>query len=343
MRTDSAAQPSSSRNTLSYFPLAGSIAGSLVGVFTQQLLLACLPLYLNLLLVQIRDRQRYLAIVQNQSKQTQAIATFQTQFQQSSQQLQQQLAGLQSRFDQFQPQAPTGLTRTHLQPVINQIRELQIENKQFKLRDIPQLQQQIDVVQSSLKDRLDSEPPPVVQPSEPQTPAIFIDAANLEYSARDLNLLLDYQKIYRFLTKGMKQPRVFFYTGERPGDARQKKQLDWLTGIGYQLVTKKMVRQPGGTEKANLDVELELDMYRLANTLSRAVLVSGDGDFNQAVQLLKQQGIAVDVISFRSCTSKALIKAANRYIDLEQRTTEICTSGVSPLTVFIPNKLQSAG
>lgn len=320
---------------LHYLPLAGSIASSLIGVWFQQIILACLPLYLNLALIQVRNRQRDLAIAQQQGQSAPLLADQQ-------QQLQQQLHQLQIQLDQCLVPQQTVLTKTHLQPLINQIHQLQIANKQLSLGVIPQLQQQLDAVTCFVQDQTVTAESTTAPVAIDRSPAIFIDAANLEFSARDLNLQLDYIKFYRFLTQGIAQPRVFFYTGKRPGDSRQRQFLDWLTQIGYQVITKKLVRMPDGTEKANLDVNLALDMYRLANTIDRAVLVSGDGDFTPAVRLLQQQNIVVDVMSFRSRTSKTLSQTANRYFDLEQRQDKICATGINLLTTVIPKKLQSA-
>jgi uncharacterized LabA/DUF88 family protein len=57
-------------------------------------------------------------------------------------------------------------------------------------------------------------------------------------------------------------------------------------------------------------------MMRMAEKLDIAVVVSGDGDFAPAIYAVQQQGVRVEVISFRGNTSSDLIDAADVFIDI---------------------------
>ncbi len=86
---------------------------------------------------------------------------------------------------------------------------------------------------------------------------------------------------------------------------------------GYRVVTKDLIQLPDGSKKANLDVEIAVDMMRLANHLDTAILVSGDGDLAYAVDAITYRGVRVEVVSLRSMTSDSLINVADCYIDLD--------------------------
>ena len=92
---------------------------------------------------------------------------------------------------------------------------------------------------------------------------------------------------------------------------------------GYRVITKELVQLPDGSKKANLDVEIAVDMLSLVGCYDTAVLVSGDGDLAYAVDAVSYRGIRVEVVSLRSMTSDSLINVADRYIDLEGIKTDI--------------------
>jgi uncharacterized LabA/DUF88 family protein len=86
---------------------------------------------------------------------------------------------------------------------------------------------------------------------------------------------------------------------------------------GYRVIAKDLVQLPDGSKKANLDVEIAVDMMALVDSYDTAVLVSGDGDLAYAVNSVSYRGVRVEVVSLRSMTSDSLINVSDRYIDLE--------------------------
>lgn len=86
---------------------------------------------------------------------------------------------------------------------------------------------------------------------------------------------------------------------------------------GYRVISKELVQLPDGSKKANLDVEIAVDMMALIGSYDTAVLVSGDGDLAYAVDAASYRGVRVEVVSLRSMTSDHLINVADRYVDLE--------------------------
>jgi uncharacterized LabA/DUF88 family protein len=147
--------------------------------------------------------------------------------------------------------------------------------------------------------------------------AIFIDGSNLFYAALQLGIEIDYTKLLCRLTGGSRLLRSFFYTGVDPTNEKQQGFLLWMRRNGYRVITKELIQLPDGSKKANLDVEIAVDMIALVGCYDTAILVSGDGDLAYAVDAVSYRGIRVEVVSLRSMTSDSLINVSDRYIDLD--------------------------
>jgi uncharacterized LabA/DUF88 family protein len=147
--------------------------------------------------------------------------------------------------------------------------------------------------------------------------AIFIDGSNLFYAAMQLGIEIDYTKLLCFLAGNDRLLRSFFYTGVDRTNEKQQGFLLWMRRNGYRVVAKDLVQHPDGSKKANLDVEIAVDMLTLAGHYDTAVLVSGDGDLSYAVNAVSYKGARVEVVSLRSMTSDTLINVADCYIDMD--------------------------
>ncbi|MEM7555770.1 MAG: NYN domain-containing protein [Cyanobacteria bacterium P01_A01_bin.84] len=153
--------------------------------------------------------------------------------------------------------------------------------------------------------------------------AIFIDGANLFYAAMHLGLEIDYTKLLRRLTKERQLMRAYFYTGVDRTNEKQQGFLLWMSRNGYRVVTKELVQFPDGSKKANLDVEIAIDMMNFARYCDTLILLSGDGDLAYAVDTITYRGVHVEVVSLASMTSESLIRVADFYTDLEHIKEEI--------------------
>lgn len=145
---------------------------------------------------------------------------------------------------------------------------------------------------------------------------VFIDGSNLFYAAAQLSIEIDYVKLLHYLTARDYLVHVFFYTGYDPTNEKQNGFLHWMNHNGFRVITKAVAQAPNGAKSANLDVEIAVDMMRLAHHCDTIVLVSGDGDFVYVVDAIAAQGVRVEVIGLRSMTNTSLIDVANCYIDL---------------------------
>ena len=146
--------------------------------------------------------------------------------------------------------------------------------------------------------------------------AVFIDGNNLFHAARFHNLDIDYNKLLRVLLGDGRLLRAFFYTGVDIGAERQQGFLLWMRRNGFRVIQKELKTFYDGSRKANLDVEIAVDMLSLAGCYDTAVLVSGDEDFVYAVNAVAYKGCRVEVAGFRSNTAPKLIDVADYFIDL---------------------------
>lgn len=147
--------------------------------------------------------------------------------------------------------------------------------------------------------------------------AIFIDGANLLHAALQLEFEIDYIKLLQCLTRDRQLLRAYFYTGVNPQNQKQQNFLHWMRCNGYRVVSKELIQHQDGSKKANLDVEMAVDMLMLADYCNTFVLLSGTGALAYAIDKVAYQGVQMEVVSLPSMTSDLLIDFADRYINLE--------------------------
>jgi uncharacterized LabA/DUF88 family protein len=153
--------------------------------------------------------------------------------------------------------------------------------------------------------------------------AIFIDGSNLFYAASHLNIEIDYRRLLTTLVRGRRLLRAYFYTGVDPQNEKQRGFLLWLNRHGHRVVSKDLVALPDGSRKANMHVEMAVDMMRTAEYCSTLTLLGGDGNLAYALQVLSQRGTSIEVVSLQSMTSDSLIDLADAYIDLADLKDDI--------------------
>jgi uncharacterized LabA/DUF88 family protein len=153
--------------------------------------------------------------------------------------------------------------------------------------------------------------------------AVFIDGSNLFYAALQLGIEIDYSRLLCCLAGNTRLLRAFFYTGVDRTNDKQQGFLLWMRRNGYRVVTKDLIQLPDGSKKANLDVEIAVDMLTLSAHCDTAILLSGDGDLAYAVNAISYRGVRVAVVSLRSMTSDSLINVADHYVDLDSIKQQI--------------------
>jgi uncharacterized LabA/DUF88 family protein len=186
--------------------------------------------------------------------------------------------------------------------------------------------------------------------------AIFIDGLNFAKATYDgFGLRVDYSKLLTYFSQQALLLRAYYYTGEwddggiahyvrltsPPDEAAKKKEMEeqrdadrkfwrFLDRNGYRVVRKrvKVFRDASGDikVKADLDLELAIDMLTLADRCDKQVLVSGDGDFVPIVHAVGARGVRVVVVStqderaYKNAHYRAsddLLDSADEFISIE--------------------------
>ncbi|MBR4863275.1 MAG: NYN domain-containing protein [Oscillospiraceae bacterium] len=150
--------------------------------------------------------------------------------------------------------------------------------------------------------------------------AVFFDGANCFFTQKKMGWLIDAEKLLNYCKQYGDLVEAIYYNGETE-DSKQRCFLNKLAYIGYSLETKpvKTIRdyETGEiTQKANLDIEIVLDMFNMIDRYDLAILVSGDGDFERAIRQLKSRGKEVKVLSTRCSVATEIVHALGiNYID----------------------------
>lgn len=152
--------------------------------------------------------------------------------------------------------------------------------------------------------------------------ALFIDGANVYAAAKRLGWNFDHRKILEYFSAGAALYNAFYYTAVPiPLDDKQKRFTDALTYMGYTVRTRPLretTDDAGETSRrANLDIEIVTDLLTTTERYDTAVLLTGDGDFERPVEVLRARGKRVVVASIAEMTSYELRNAADVYIDFK--------------------------
>ena len=165
--------------------------------------------------------------------------------------------------------------------------------------------------------------------------AIFIDGWNIARATRDhLGKEIDFRKLLDFFSRDAFLLRAFYYIGEAVEEEDKRRQigfLTWLRRNGYKVITKPIrfvINERGEQEqKADLDVDIAIDMFDLSDKVDRVVLLSGDGDFTKLIDRIGMKGVRTQVVAYwgrgKGPVAAELMEAADEFIDLEDIIDEI--------------------
>lgn len=152
--------------------------------------------------------------------------------------------------------------------------------------------------------------------------SIFVDGNNMFYAQQKNGWFFDPRKILEYFTcgTGIMLVNAFWYTGLKdPQDQRGFR--DALISLGYTVrtkVLKEYFNDNSGrhSQKANLDIEIVVDMFNTVDQYDRVILLSGDGDFERAIELLRSKNTHITVVSTEGMIARELRNATDHYIDL---------------------------
>ena len=94
--------------------------------------------------------------------------------------------------------------------------------------------------------------------------------------------------------------------------------------MGIETRVKDLQIFHSGSKKADWDVGIALDAYEAAQECDTLILLSGDGDFERALELLRSRGKRICVVSTQNWIASELRMAVgSHYIDLQDLRSQI--------------------
>lgn len=157
-----------------------------------------------------------------------------------------------------------------------------------------------------------------MQKPKEQRVEVLMDIQNLYHSAKNLyRARVNYQEVLKQAIAGRKFIRAFGYV-VRTKTGEEKPFFEALTKLGFEMRVRDLQEYYGGLKKADWDVGISIDAVRISPTIDTIVLVSGDGDFIQLIEYLKNQGKRVEVMAFGRSASSKLREVVDEFIDLEK-------------------------
>jgi uncharacterized LabA/DUF88 family protein len=152
---------------------------------------------------------------------------------------------------------------------------------------------------------------------------VMIDGGSLFAAAAAMQIEIDYAKLLAYLCRQRSLIHAYFYTGVSSGNHKQMAFLRWMRNHGYRVIQKELVVQADGTRRADLNVEIAVDMLRFASQVLEAgsdslILITSNIDLRYAVEMVCNQGIRVELLGLRSSTAPELIDCVDEFIDLTE-------------------------
>jgi len=113
----------------------------------------------------------------------------------------------------------------------------------------------------------------------------FIDATNVHKGIGMLKWKLDWSRFRRLLKERYGVTRAYMFIGYMGGNQDMYRDFQ---NMGYTLIFKPTLLGKNGEIKGNCDAELVLQAMIDLDTYGKAVVVTGDGDFQCLVKYLRK-------------------------------------------------------
>lgn len=187
--------------------------------------------------------------------------------------------------------------------------------------DLALLLRGMDEIQARHTERLMAalrQPPAAATVAGIERVGVFVDVANLLYAARYLNRWIDFGRLLDRLVAGRRLIRAQAYCPTDPDPSAEQSFFLPVKGQGYRVTTKDYRTFSSGAKKADLDLDIAMDIVRLvdAGAVDSVVLASGDGDFMPVLEYCSDHGVRVEVAAFSESTHDELRKVCDRFINL---------------------------
>ena len=133
---------------------------------------------------------------------------------------------------------------------------------------------------------------------------------------------MDFEKLHRYLADKYRVTKAFLFIGYVE---KFSNSYAFLEKIGYDVCFKPVVIDEFGKPKANIDADLVLKTVLEKGNYTKAVIVTGDGDFYSLVEhLLQEEKLEVVLCpNMQICSSLLKRSVPGRITDLSSARTQI--------------------
>lgn len=132
---------------------------------------------------------------------------------------------------------------------------------------------------------------------EPKTDQLgnyaFIDSQNLNLSIREMGWPLDHKRFRAYLEENYNVVKAYIFVGFIEG---HEDLYNTLEAAGFVCIYKPTIEHKDGTTKGNCDAELVLQAMIDYDKYDKAVVISGDGDFQCLVKYFIEQDKLLNLI-----------------------------------------------
>ncbi|MBE9152761.1 NYN domain-containing protein [Cyanobium sp. LEGE 06113] len=167
---------------------------------------------------------------------------------------------------------------------------------------------------------------------------LAVDGHSMFYAQQKLGWFFDPRRllVHAAAQAGLELAGAFWYAGLKdPSDQRPFR--DALTSLGFTVRTRPLREltppdsprrpaeprsleprpaEPKQFVRANLDVEVAVDLMMVAPRTDEVWLLSGSRDLDRLVEVLRAQGLRITLISTEGMVARELRNAADGFVDL---------------------------
>src|SRR5229473_6342119 len=153
---------------------------------------------------------------------------------------------------------------------------------------------------------------------EKEKVVFFLDYANINRAARERRCRMDYHDLLHYVGEERFLIDAHCYVPINPrNEHRLDGEIEELWRSGY-IVNTKVGTIAGGTYKCNFDVEITMDMLKVAYQVKPDIIVlaSGDADFVSLIQEVRKSGVRVEVAAFEETAGANILRKCSGFINL---------------------------
>lgn len=149
--------------------------------------------------------------------------------------------------------------------------------------------------------------------------AVFVDVQNIYYTTRQAyGRPFNYRQFWQTLSYQYEIVFANAYAIKRDDDQQIKFQ-DALRHIGFDVKLKPFIQRSDGSAKGDWDVGITIDVMEAAKTIDKIVLLSGDGDFSQLLNHIRDRyQVESTVYGVPELSATSIQQSCNRFIPIDK-------------------------